>query len=218
MHRAKRPGPSGGKKPPRRRVSAPVHGSNPTVSYPKDRAARAWKEVMMTDKLDIALRPIDQDDIPILNKAYSSPDWTGELQWHGFFSNADSIATAGPIDEVGGRLMIAVGQETAGTVMWYRRQWGPARSGSCWEIGLYIFPGHRLQGIGRAATAELVRTLFNTTPVHRIQAATDVLNVGGQSILKYLGFTQEGLVRSAQWRNGEWHDQILFSLLRTDLT
>ncbi|MEV5878331.1 GNAT family protein [Streptomyces sp. NPDC052101] len=30
------------------------------------------------------------------------------------------------------------------------------------------------------------------------------------------GFVREGVLRSAQWRGGQWHDQVIFSMLRAE--
>jgi aminoglycoside 6'-N-acetyltransferase len=58
--------------------------------------------------------------------------------------------------------------------------------------------------------------LFATTPVHRLQASTDVDNRPEQAALERAGFLREGLLRGAQWRRGAYHDLVLFSRLRTD--
>jgi hypothetical protein len=48
----------------------------------------------------------------------------------------------------------------------------------------------------------------------RVQAFTDVENVAERRALENVGFVQEGVLRSAQWRQGSWHDQILYSIVR----
>lgn len=52
--------------------------------------------------------------------------------------------------------------------------------------------------------------------MNRIQASTDVTNVAEQRALEKAGFTREGVLRGAQFRDGSWHDLFLYSLLRSD--
>ena len=42
----------------------------------------------------------------------------------------------------------------------------------------------------------------------RIEAETDVENLGAQRALEKAGFTREGVLRSAQWQRGGWHDLV----------
>jgi aminoglycoside 6'-N-acetyltransferase len=58
--------------------------------------------------------------------------------------------------------------------------------------------------------------LFAHTPAQRVQASTDITNVAEQRALDGAGFTREGILRSAQWRLGTWHDLVLYSRLRSD--
>lgn len=50
----------------------------------------------------------------------------------------------------------------------------------------------------------------------RLQAVTDAANIAEQKALERAGFTCEGRLRSAQWRSGAWHDQLIYSFLRND--
>ena len=62
----------------------------------------------------------------------------------------------------------------------------------------------------------LAEHLLATTPSHRVEASTDVENVAEQRALERAGFVREGILRGAQFRDGTWHDLVLFSLLRSD--
>jgi aminoglycoside 6'-N-acetyltransferase len=48
----------------------------------------------------------------------------------------------------------------------------------------------------------------------RVQASTDIENAAEQRALAKAGFTREGVIRKAQWRNGAYHDLVLYSKLR----
>src|SRR5439155_7082718 len=72
----------------------------------------------------------------------------------------------------------------------------------------------RGNGRGVAATRLLVKYLFTTTDVHRIEASTDVENVAAQRVLSRAGFGREGVLRGAQLRGGEHRDMVVYSVLR----
>ena len=52
--------------------------------------------------------------------------------------------------------------------------------------------------------------------MNRVEAHTDVENIAEQRALAKAGFTREGTTRGAQWRDGDYHDGYLYSILRAD--
>jgi RimJ/RimL family protein N-acetyltransferase len=58
--------------------------------------------------------------------------------------------------------------------------------------------------------------LFRHTPAQRIEAATQPENTAEQRALGKAGFQLEGVIRAAEFRDGEWRDGLLFSRLRSD--
>lgn len=67
-----------------------------------------------------------------------------------------------------------------------------------------------------AAQAQVAELFFRHTTVNRVEAHTDVENVAEQRALEAAGFRREGVTRGAQWRDGEYHDGILYAVLRAD--
>jgi RimJ/RimL family protein N-acetyltransferase len=139
------------------------------------------------------------------------PDWGG-------FANAGIFGRRldddGFLSDHDGLLVIDVAGECVGQVSWRAvRHGGPH---PCWGIGVSVFPEHRGHGYGTTAQRLLVDYLFDTTPVHRIEANTRADNAAEQRALTKLGFVREGTLRGSQFKAGEWRDTILFSLLRTD--
>jgi len=162
------------------------------------------------------LRPLAQSDLPVFELAYSSRRGAGDHQWFGHGSPGRSLAEMGVINADGGRLAVTVDDRVIGSACWFRRIWGPADTSWCWEIALHIHAGERGKGFGAQSVELLVRYLFEHTLAWRIQAITDVANEASQRMLARVGFTREGVLRSAQWREGRWHDQHIYSLLRGD--
>lgn len=163
------------------------------------------------------LRPVSEDDLPILEKLRQDPDAAGEFTWVGWHNlrglrrDWDENGLIGPD---GGMLMVIRDEEPVGRVSWWRRQTSPVSR--CWEMGIGLLPEARGHGYGAEAHRLLVRYLFAHTTEHRIQAATEVGNVAERRALEKAGFTREGVMRGAFWRDGEWRDDVIYSILRTD--
>ncbi len=62
-----------------------------------------------------------------------------------------------------------------------------------------------------------MRYLFAHTQANRIQASTEITNVGEQRALEKAGFTREGVLRGAGFRDGQWRDGVLYSVLRDEV-
>ncbi len=101
-----------------------------------------------------------------------------------------------------------------GTVSWRPVAYGPTRRSQALEIGISLRPFAQGLGHGTRAQRMLVKYLFATTDVHRVQASTDVSNVAEQHALEAAGFSREGVLRSAQWRAGAWHDLVMYAVIR----
>jgi RimJ/RimL family protein N-acetyltransferase len=63
----------------------------------------------------------------------------------------------------------------------------------------------------------LVRYLFAHTQVSRVEATTEITNAAEQRALEKAGFTREGVLRGTTFRQGRWHDQVIYSVLRDEI-
>lgn len=176
----------------------------------------------------IRLRPVTEEDL-VLHRRFATEPWLIGLDWGGF---RDARAARRRFDEDGflgpddGQLIVAVDfatlegkdepgdEETAGLMSW--RAGVYAGQGRYWEIGIALLPEFRGRGIGWRAQAMLCDYLFAHTPAQRIQAATHAENLSEQRSLSKAGFQHEGVVRAAEFRDGQWRDGFLYSRLRTD--
>lgn len=109
--------------------------------------------------------------------------------------------------------IVPSGHDTAVGLIQVRREtldcstaeWGFALSERFWGTGLFV------------ASAHLALTfLFETAGVHRLEARTVVGNDRASGVLQKLGATREGVLRHGFRRNGEYFDQILWSMLADD--
>lgn len=172
----------------------------------------------MTDTA-VRLRKVVHADLDEFERAFQSRDGASANQWFGFWN---SVGTRTALEErqllAGDANMLAVtlGDELVGRVEWIRTAWGRPDTSGCWEIAVGVFAERRGSGIGTEAQRLLVDYLFTHYPVQRVQATTAAENTAEQRCLEKLGFTREGVIRQAQWRDGAWHDQWIYSILRSE--
>jgi ribosomal-protein-alanine N-acetyltransferase len=84
-------------------------------------------------------------------------------------------------------------------------EWGFAIGSPFWGSG--IFP---------QAASLVIDFAFDTLGVHRLEARACVANGRGNGALRKLGAVQEGVLRRSLLRNGEYLDQILWTILAED--
>jgi RimJ/RimL family protein N-acetyltransferase len=86
------------------------------------------------------------------------------------------------------------------------------------EIGYWIDNSHTGKGLATEASAALTRVGFEVLEVQRIEIRCHPDNVASMRIPQKLAFTREGTLRSRYpWRTGEFQDQVVWSLLRSEL-
>ncbi|HEY7597313.1 MAG TPA: GNAT family protein [Actinophytocola sp.] len=107
--------------------------------------------------------------------------------------------------------------ELLGGVSWHAVDYGGTLGCQAWNIGIGLVPAARGRGVGTLAQRLLVEHLFATTEVDRVEAGTDVENVGEQRALEKAGFRREGVLRGTQLRGGIRHNLVHYGILRSDL-
>jgi RimJ/RimL family protein N-acetyltransferase len=83
--------------------------------------------------------------------------------------------------------------------------WGVAIASEFWGSGVF----------GEAAEAVL-DFVFNSLRTHRLEARAAICNARGNGAMKKLGAEREGVLRHAFFRNGDYLDQVVWSILRED--
>jgi RimJ/RimL family protein N-acetyltransferase len=167
---------------------------------------------------EVHLRPFGEPDLEHLARYSTDPSLSEPFLWFGFRSaeeyrrrwHDDRFLNSDP------RLLIITESDNAaiGWVSW--RQGRPDTQMGVLEIGALILPEHRGRGVGTAAQRMLVEYLFATTTAHRLWAGTESENTAEQKALERCGFVKEGLQREAVFRDGEWHDSVIYGLLRRE--
>ena len=166
----------------------------------------------------VNIRPVRRDDIGLLDSWNNDVEIEGHFNDFGFEGNTGMMAgfeKTGLIDDQHASIVI---EDKTGNIVgllsYYTVVYGPKPVHKVFGIGIHLVPEARGKGYGAEAQALLAAYLFDTYPIARVEASTDVENIAEQRSLEKAGFTREGVLRKAQWRKGEFHDLILYSKLR----
>ena len=84
-------------------------------------------------------------------------------------------------------------------------EWGFAVGSSFWGTGIF-----------QAAAKEVLAFVFTDVGIHRLEARSAVRNGRGNGALQKVGAAREGVLRKSFLRNGEYLDQMLWTILDED--
>jgi ribosomal-protein-alanine N-acetyltransferase len=84
-------------------------------------------------------------------------------------------------------------------------EWGFALGSAFWGSGVFT-----------DAAQMVVDFAFDTVKTHRLEARAAILNGRGNGALRKIGAVQEGILRKAFLRNGEYLDQALWTIIDED--
>jgi RimJ/RimL family protein N-acetyltransferase len=167
----------------------------------------------------IYLRPVRQEDLPIFVARTNDLAFLTEFNFFGLHphhSLEQSFQEDGLLSPQHGTLAVVVceSDQIVGDVSYRQVRYGPGEASSAYNLGIVLSPEHRGKGYGVEAQALLADYLFAVYPIMRVEASTDSTNSAEMRALEKAGFTREGVLRKAQWRNGDWHDLVVYSKLR----
>jgi RimJ/RimL family protein N-acetyltransferase len=172
---------------------------------------------------NVSLRVAASEDVEWMVQMSSDREAVGEHNWSGSFdpdARRASLLTELTGDQTsvdeGRRIVVLDERHPIGDVSWRTERWGPSAKSTCPSIGVALLPEHRGCGYGTQAQRLLVDFLFTTFDVHRVQSDTAIDNPAEQRALEKVGFVREGIVRDAEFRNDQYYDHILYSILRSE--
>jgi RimJ/RimL family protein N-acetyltransferase len=168
----------------------------------------------------LRLRPVRRRDLDTLERWRADPEAQGRHNWFGFPADGElrrRFDQDGLLGPEHGNLLVELEDGTlAGDVSYHAVHHGPNPGSRAFNVGIALLPEHRGRGHGAEAQRQLADYLFAHTRVERVEASTDVENTAEQRALERAGFTREGVLRLAQFRDGGFHDLVLYSRLRGD--
>ena len=87
---------------------------------------------------------------------------------------------------------------------------------SCAEISYCLKSGLWGQGIMTEAVDAMLKFGFEDYGLNRIVAKVMKENIGSIKVLQKLGFVHEGLLRESLYKNGQYHDLMIYSILQNE--
>ena len=167
----------------------------------------------------LVLRMVGLDDAPMLAAYRSDPHVARYQDWplpYTADQATESIRRqahlAGPT--VGESVQVAIEHDGAMIGDLYVGIGDVVDGGAQATFGYTLAAAHQGRGFALEAAEAMVDALFEHTPVHRIEAKLDPLNIASMRVLDLLGFSHEGVARRSVPIRGEWLDDLRYGLLR----
>jgi len=167
----------------------------------------------------VRLRPIEQDDLPRFVEWFSDPEVRRYLLVYLPFSLAQEERW---FENLQGRLErqedVLLGIETTdgvliGNIGLHSINWKNRNA----ELGIVI--GEKAywdQGYGTDAIRTLLGLAFREMNLHRVFLRVDDDNARGIRCYEKIGFRREGTLREVEFKEGEYHDQYMMSILESE--
>lgn len=89
----------------------------------------------------------------------------------------------------------------------------------CCGFRIALSASARNRGLGTEATRMIVDYVFDQVDepsLHRIELEVYAFNPRAAAVYERVGFRREGVLRDSLWWEGEFHDTVAMSILRTD--
>lgn len=84
------------------------------------------------------------------------------------------------------------------------------------EIGYNMVRKHWGKGLAAEALSEIIRHIFVTTEIHRLEAIIRPANTRSRNLASRMGFYEEGTLRDFVLWDGEYWDMVMYSLLKKE--
>jgi [ribosomal protein S5]-alanine N-acetyltransferase len=167
---------------------------------------------------NFVIRHVIRSDLSSLVPLINDPDIRGEYLPSGIQSPIDlerKIQDDGMANEALVRFVIVAqpGDTIIGTI-WHSKAvpYFNAR-----EIGYTLTKEYRGRGVATEAVNLLVRFLFNSTLINRLEIRMDTRNLASERVAIKCGFKKEGVSRGANFVRGNHVDMNLYALLRHEV-
>lgn len=165
----------------------------------------------------VKLTGIEETDQIVLNQLMNDPTaekgiessfWPVSMaqqeQWfHSSFGNTDCRRLA---------IRKLDNDDILGIVSVYKIDWKNRKFGT----GIKLVEGGRGKGIGFDSMRTLLLFMFNEMNLNRAWTLILDINLPSQKLFKKLGFVREGYLRNSVFKNGNFHGQYVYGLLRKD--
>jgi ribosomal-protein-serine acetyltransferase len=84
------------------------------------------------------------------------------------------------------------------------------------SIGYWLSSEYQGKGIMTKSCRAIVNHVFNELQLNRVEIRAAECNKKSRAVPERLGFTQEGIVRSAEWLYDHFVDHVIYGMLRVE--
>jgi RimJ/RimL family protein N-acetyltransferase len=164
-------------------------------------------------------RPTTDEDLPVLSEWWADPRWAVlqqstirpmpataiEAMFRQWSANTDPNSVGFSIEGLSGEGLV-------GHITLYGAMI-PERAAT---LAVIVGPDHVGHGYGSDAVRTMVRYGFLQMGLNRIELRTWAFNSRGIRVYAKAGFTEEGRLRDAVFYDGDFHDQVIMSILQRE--
>ncbi len=168
----------------------------------------------------VLLRGLELSDAPILHKYVN--DWeVRKFLLHFYpFSLVDEeefIKSCWDRAKKGSDFVFGIVEKSSGeligTIGLHKVNWKNRHA----ELGVTIWRKDKWdQGLGSDAIKVILNYAFGELNLHKVYLRVFDFNIRAIRVYEKIGFKREGVLRDDLWRDGEWHDTIIMSILENE--
>jgi ribosomal-protein-alanine N-acetyltransferase len=160
---------------------------------------------LTSEDMDFLFRHFSQDEINL----YSSSDNLKSME-----ETKEFYAKYIPPSPTRFRLGIVLKEtnELIGTLGFHRF----SKRDSCAEAGADLMRSHWGKGLMTEALKSLLEFGFNDMNLNRIEATANLKNARSIRLMERIGFQKEGVLRKKYFYKGQYHDDVVYSLLKEE--
>ncbi|WP_412734057.1 GNAT family N-acetyltransferase [Halalkalibacterium halodurans] len=100
----------------------------------------------------------------------------------------------------------------AGSIGYLFMDWNARKT----EIGYWLGDDYVGEGLATLACKQLIDHAFNDLGLRKVEINVATKNSKSKAIPEKLGFKQEGILRNYEYLNGEYHDRVIYGLLKEE--
>lgn len=165
----------------------------------------------------VVLRALEEEDLEMLRVLTNSEDYEKMIVgWSFPISKKDQRewyeSCHNGLDRL--RYIIETEEGAVGMIGLRDIDW---KNGSAHGLGMRIAKKEiRTRGLATDAWMTLLKYSFDELRLNRIYGSALEYNKASQRVCEKVGFVQEGIIRQAVYKNGKFHNLIIYGILRED--
>ena len=166
----------------------------------------------------VLLRAVEEEDLEMLRELTNSPDYEKMIVgWSFPISKKDQQEWFSNCHNSSDKLRYTIVTKDDGPVGMIGLRDIDWKNGTATGLGMRIAKKEiRTRGLATDAWMTLMRYCFEELRLNRVNGSALDYNEISQHVCKKVGFKEEGRQRQAVYKNGKYHDLVLFGCLKSD--